>query len=182
MNENGKPKNLEELRVYEEEWTQNMLEYWRERMAKLRVYDTGRLYRIMQGVMSSGANTTIEHKFALYGIFVAAGVGSTMQRRREHGWLDIYDETYRKAHRLDKPRAVGPAWSKASRRFPRNEKGRVIAGGKPHVKRDWFSMKYIYSIKRLNETEASVYGEVYNGLIASALSEIFGKQGLARNL
>ena len=35
---------------------------------------------------------------------------------------------------------------------------------------------------RLNEREADFYGETYNGLMATALDEIFSGVGAARNL
>lgn len=46
----------------------------------------------------------------------------------------------------------------------------------PHHRqpRDWFSKKYLYSIHRLNEFEASFYGTNYNGLISSFLYQLFG--------
>ena len=46
----------------------------------------------------------------------------------------------------------------------------------PHHRqpRDWFSKKYLYSIHRLNEFEASFYGTAYNGLVSSFLYQLFG--------
>lgn len=46
----------------------------------------------------------------------------------------------------------------------------------PHHRqpRDWFSRKYLYSIHRLNEFEASFYGTTYNGLVSSLLYQLFG--------
>lgn len=87
-----------------------------------------------------------------------------------------------KEHGLDEPKQVGPAWSKASLRFPRTASGRVIAGGHPRRRKDWFSRKYASSVKRLNEVEAAAYGEMYMGLVASALEDIFGGKGAVRNL
>ena len=47
--------------------------------------------------------------------------------------------------------------------------------GKGHRKRrDWFSKKYLYSLHRLNDFEAEYYGETYQGLLAGALSAMFG--------
>lgn len=45
----------------------------------------------------------------------------------------------------------------------------------PHHRqpRDWFSKKYLYSIHRLNEFEASFYGSAYNGLVSSFLRQLF---------
>ena len=46
----------------------------------------------------------------------------------------------------------------------------------PHHRqpRDWISKKYLYSIHRLNEFEASFYGTTYNGLVSSFLYQLFG--------
>ena len=46
----------------------------------------------------------------------------------------------------------------------------------PHhrQKRDWFSKKYMYSLHRLNELEAAYYGQTYQGLVSSFLSQLFG--------
>lgn len=179
----GQIENLEELRKFEEEWTENMCTYWRERMHKLKVWDTGYLNRSLQGTMHVGSPTTIEHKFAMYGIYIAAGVGGDMTKNRNSlGQLQFFDPQYREEHGLDKPKAVGPKWSKASVKFPRNAKGRVIAGGRPRVKRNWFSYKYISSVRKLNEVEAAAYGDIYQGALASAIEEIFEGKGAARNL
>ncbi len=45
----------------------------------------------------------------------------------------------------------------------------------PHhrQKRDWFSRKYMYSLHRLNEFEASFYGTTYNGMVSSFLTQLF---------
>ena len=56
----------------------------------------------------------------------------------------------------------------------------------PHhrQKRDWFAKKYMYSIHRLNEFEASYYGTTYNGLVSSYLSRLFsdGKNTIDRTI
>lgn len=179
----GKIENLEELRRFEEEWTENMCTYWRERMHRLHVWDTGHLNNSLQGRLTVGEPMTIEHKFAMYGIYIAAGVGGDMTKKRNSlGQLEFFDNEYREEHGLNEPHAVGPAWSKASLKFPRNAKGRVIAGGRPRVKRNWFSYKYISSVRKLNEVEAAAYGDVYQGALASALEDIFGGKGVVRNL
>ena len=127
--------------------------------------------------------TTIEHTFLQYGIYVAAGVGPAHVwkkwteaqggekiMRPNDGDLDFLNKQYRAEHDLNKPKKVGPAW------------GGRVAGGVPIGRRDWFSAKYYASIMKLNEHEADFYGETYNGLMASALTEIFKGIGAARNL
>ena len=69
------PVSENDLRKYEEGWTREMSAYWRERMLKLGIYDTGALYRSVAGTIKS---QTIEHRFLQYGIYVAAGVGNEL--------------------------------------------------------------------------------------------------------
>lgn len=66
---------IDELLKYEKGWTENMADYWRERMERLRTIDTGALYASIKGHLEQGTVTTIEHTFLQYGIYVAAGVG-----------------------------------------------------------------------------------------------------------
>lgn len=174
---------IDELLKYEKGWTDNMADYWRERMERLRTIDTGALYASIKGHIEQGTVTTIEHAFLQYGIYVAAGVGPAHRwkkwtdaqggqkiPRTNEGDLDFLNKQYRAEHDLDKPKKVGPAW------------GGRLAGGEPIGRRDWFSAKYYSSIMKLNEHEASFYGDAYNGLVASALTEIFKGIGAARNL
>lgn len=174
---------IDELLKYEKGWTENMADYWRERMERLRTIDTGALYASIKGHLEQGTVTTIEHRFLQYGIYVAAGVGPAhvwkkwteaqggeKVMRANDGDLDFLNKQYRAERELDKPKKVGPAW------------GGRVAGGVPKGRRDWFSAKYYASVMKLNEHEASFYGDAYNGLMASALTEIFKGIGAARNL
>ena len=168
-------RNVNDLRRYEEGWAKEMLTFWRERMDKLAIKDSGYLYNSMSAIIGVGAVTTIEHKFALYGIYVAAGVGREFGEkfREANGTLPFLlpgGEEYREEHGLNKQKRVGPAW------------GGRMAGGHPRVKRDWFAKKYYSSVMRLNEFEASFYGEAYNGLLSTGLQEIFAGVGIGRNL
>lgn len=174
---------IDELLKYEKGWTENMGTYWRERMERLRTIDTGALYASIKGHLEQGSVTTIEHAFLQYGIYVAAGVGPAHVwkkwteaqggekiMRPNDGDLDFLNKQYRAERELDKPKKVGPAW------------GGRVAGGVPIGRRDWFSAKYYASVMKLNEHEANFYGDAYNGLMASALTEIFKGIGAARNL
>lgn len=174
---------IDELLKYEKGWTENMADYWRERMERLRTIDTGALYASIKGHLEQGTVTTIEHAFLQYGIYVAAGVGPAHVwkkwteaqggekiMRPNDGDLDFLNKQYRAERELDTPKKVGPAW------------GGRVAGGVPKGRRDWFSAKYYASVMKLNEHEADFYGETYNGLMASALTEIFKGIGAARNL
>jgi len=140
------PVSENDLRKYEEGWTREMSAYWRERMLKLGIYDTGALYRSVAGTIKS---QTIEHRFLQYGIYVAAGVGNGYKRNNGGDLKFLKDWKTNKKHRK---------------------------------KRDWFARKYYSSVMRLAEFEASYYGQAYNGLIATALQDIFESKGLVRNL
>lgn len=142
-------KELTTLKKYEEGWTREMMTYWKERILRMKVYDKGGLYRSFQGTVQRGAVTTLQHRFYLYGIYVAAGVGNGY-RRGNGGDLEFLKDWKTNNHHRQK--------------------------------RDWFSMKYYSSVMKLGEFEAAYYGKAYNGLMASALSDMFGGRGAVRNL
>lgn len=131
-------------------WADNMIKFWQERMMAFSppVYDTGTLYSDMKRSLTMGMNSLIEHRFREYGIYVAAGTGNGYK----HGNSGADDEKGLQFMR-------GKKWNK----------------GVGHRKaRDWFSKKYLYSIHRLNDHEAQYFGEAYQGLLADALSAMFG--------
>lgn len=171
---------IDDLLRYEHGWADAMGDFWRERMERLRTIDTGALYRSIKAHIEQGSTTTIEHNFMMYGIYVAAGVGPAHEwyrwtkgvkiKRINGGDLNFLGAEYREEQGLDKPKRVGPAW------------GGRVAGGDPKGPRDWFSRKYYPSVMKLNEHEAAFYGERYQGLMASAITEMFTGIGAARNL
>lgn len=133
-----------------------MIQFWQEKMMKFSppVYDTGRLHDTIAGVLHPGTPTTIEHRFREYGLYVAAGTGNGY-RRGNSGKDDDNGLQFMRGGRY-------------------RERGHRRA-------RDWFAGKYRYSIHRLNDFEASFYGEAYQGLVSDALAAMFGDyQGLAR--
>lgn len=136
---------------YEQQWTKFMVQFWQEKMMAFSppIYDTGRLHNTITGVLHPGSPTTIEHRFCEYGLYVAAGTGNGYR----HGNSGLDDENGLQFLR-------GGNWN----------------DGKGHrQRRDWFSKKYLYSIYRLNEFEASYYGINYQGLMSEALSALFGQ-------
>lgn len=171
---------IDDLLRYEHGWADAMGDFWRERMERLRTIDTGALYRSIKAHIEQGSTTTIEHNFMMYGIYVAAGVGPAHEwyrwtkgvkiKRINGGDLNFLGAEYREEQGLDKPKKVGPAW------------GGRVAGGDPKGPRDWFCRKYYSSVMKLNEHEAAFYGERYQGLMASAITEMFTGIGAARNL
>lgn len=160
---------LLELHAYEEGWTKAMPIYWREKLLSLGVYDTGKLYRSLTGSINVN-HTEIMHKFLEYGIYVEAGTGKEFTKgsegRNAQGQLKILDDSYREEHGLNKRRKVKGKW----------------VGGHPREKKPWFALKYYSSVMRLSEFEANYYGEAYNGLLSTALQDIFGNTGIVRNL
>ena len=146
---------------FERGWTDFMVDIWRERMAMLKINNTGALRSSLEGDVSGGeGQRKISHKFLMYGIYVAAGVGRGY-KPGNGGDLEFLSPEYRKEHGLDKPRKRGPAW------------GGGMTSGKPRKARDWFSRKYYYSMRRLMEKEAQYYGETYNGLMIQAVATLF---------
>lgn len=163
---NEKIYTEEQLRQFERGWCDFMVDIWRERQMQLRVRDTGAL---MASVGGTAADGVITHKFLEYGIYVAAGVGYGYAHDNG-GDLRFLDPVYRKEQGLDRPRKRGPKW------------GGGHTSGKPRQRRDWFSAKYLYSMRRLNEKEAEFYGEKYQGLLSTALDELLSQTGTLRSL
>ena len=154
------PVSQQDIEKFEQGWTREMVNYWRERMLKLQVYDKGNLYRSMTGVLHPGNPTTIEHRFLYYGIYAAAGTGYGYSKGNG-GDLQFLDIDYRKEHRLDQPRKRGPKW------------GGGYTSGNPRQRRDWFAKKYYASIMRLGEFEAAFYGQAFSGVMSEALQAVF---------
>lgn len=179
-------ENEKELQKFEQEWTDNMSVYWRERMERLRVIDTGALYSSVVGLLHPGSPTTIEHKFLMYGKYVSEGVGRNfLKSKRADGTIPFLlpgGEDYRKENRLDRPRRIGPAWHR-SRNSP-GDSSNHEAGGRPmkfnpttgkYEERDWFFRKYYASRMNLNEFEAAYYGKTYQGMLTQGIDEVLNQ-------
>ena len=179
-------ENEKELQKFEQEWTDNMSVYWRERMERLRVIDTGALYSSVVGLLHPGSPTTIEHRFLMYGKYVSEGVGRNfLKSKRADGTIPFLlpgGEDYRKENRLDKPRRIGPAWRR-SRNSP-GDSSNHEAGGRPmkfnpatgkYEERDWFFRKYYASRMNLNEFEAEYYGKTYQGMLTQGIDEVLNQ-------
>ena len=168
--------SMVQLEKFRRQWTENMVIYWRERIDKLKINDTGHLRSSIIGMIHQGPSTTIEHSFLVYGIYVSNGVGREFgsnwgSRGGEGTWnagqlpfLLPGGEAYRERHGLDKPKRVGPAW------------GGRVAGGHPREKKDWFFRKYYASRMVLNEMEAAAYGEAYQGMLTEGIDALMGRQ------
>ena len=154
------PRTDAELKQYEKEWLDRMIDFWREKMAQLKIIDTGRLYSSLVGSMTGADNMTLEHRFLLYGIYVERGTGYGYEHNNG-GDLGFLEPGYRHETGLDKPRKRGPKWG-----------GGYTSGDVRH-KREWMERKYYYSVMRLNETLAAHYGEQYKGMVVSYLDTLF---------
>lgn len=171
---------------YLQEWTDNMVTYWQERINKLRVVDTGKLYSSIEArLLLDGAKAAIRHSFPAYGKYADDGTGREFtntgyvdsmgryfasSRGGEGTWnsgqlpfLLPGGEEYRREHGLDKPKKVGPAW------------GGRVAGGHPREKKPWFFSKYYASRMVLNELEQQYYGNEYLGMMTTAIDEVMSR-------
>lgn len=131
---------------FKQQWTDNMVKYWQERIDKLSINDTGRLRASISGMMHSGPVTTIEHQFLQYGIYVANGTGNGY-RRGNGGNLEILDKKYRKQHGM----------------------------GRQREPRDWVFRKFYSSRRVLSEMALATYGKAFQGMMTTALDAILKK-------
>ncbi len=141
---------MQDIDRYAEEWTRMMLTIWREAIERLRIYRSGGLHESFSSAINDAAEgKTIEMKFVRYGIYQALGTGYgyRSQAQGNAGNLEFLDAGYRREHRLDRPRRVGPAW------------GGYMASGKPRKRRDWLSRKLYASIMAMKEDLARITGE-----------------------
>lgn len=156
-----RPVSEEDIRKWEEGWSEMMVKIWREKILDLHIVDTMRLHNSMSyAVQDLGGQIQIAHEFMLYGIYVARGVGSGY-RRDNGGNLEFLDPDYRRQHGLNKPRKKGPAW------------GGGYTSGKPRTRRDWFTPRYLSSINVLTEVEMQMYGEAYMGTLSNVVAAMF---------
>lgn len=151
---------LTDIERYADEWARVQLDIWREKIERMKVVRTGALHQSLRSRVTHGASsggvTTIEMKFAQYGLYQAAGTGRGYTRGNP-GDLEFLDKDYRAAHGLDKPRKVGPAW------------GGYKTSGKPRKARDWYSRKLYMSWRALVEDAARILGENAAATISGAL-------------
>ncbi len=162
INGRNVPETEEELRKWEQDWSDMMVKIWTENILRLGIVDTGNLMRSLTGrVVESAGRKEMVHEFALYGIYVARGTGRGYTPGNP-GDLQFLDTSYRIQEGLNKPKKVGPAW------------GGKMAGGKPRdKKRNWFLRKYLRSMYVLAETERNVYGEMFMGNLSNVLEALF---------
>ena len=132
-------------------WADMMVTIWRENILRMGILRTGTLKdSLSYNVSDTNGQISIAHQFMLYGIFVARGTGKGYRRgnsgKDDENGLQFLGKSYRKAHKL----------------------------GKPRQKREWWFPKYMGSLQVLSEVERSLYGEAYMGTLSNVLSAVFG--------
>jgi hypothetical protein len=154
-------KSKEEYEDWVQGWVKMMIDIWKEKILKLNIFDTKKLYNDITGQISGSDQMTIVHEFMKYGIYVAAGVGNGYNKENG-GYLEILDPSLRKAAHLDRARSRGPRWST-----------KHMTTGKPRERRDWFAYKYLQSIFKLGEVSRDFYGEAYLGTLSNVVNQLF---------
>lgn len=150
LNANGSysgdnPSSTAEDRAkYIKAWQEMMITIWHEKISRLKVIDTGRLYGGITGsVISAGGNVqTVMHKFLEYGIYQDCGTGRGYNKGNG-GYLEFMDKTSEKYNR---------------------------GGGKHRQPREWFSRSYFASVMVLKEQMTYMYAEEFTGLVIDAVS------------
>lgn len=173
---NSNAAALQDQQAYSSAWAGKMADIWQERIARLRLVDTGQLLRSVSAMVTPGAETSIELSFMAYGIHVARGVGRNFLRSRQGGgtvpFLLPGGEQYRREHGLDKPKPIGPAWHR-SKNSPGSASKRE-AGGRPmrydptsstYRPRDFYSSPLYRSRIVLGEAMRRIYGQAFQGLL-----------------
>lgn len=145
-----RPVTEEDVRKFEHGWADMMIAIWRENILRLGIVDTQRLHNDMSFRLENvSGQITIAHEFMMYGIYVARGVGNGYRKgnsgKDDENGLQFLGKQYRKEHKM----------------------------GKAREKRDWFSAKYLSSIRVLSEVEASLYGNAYMGTLSNVVQAIF---------
>lgn len=176
--------NKSNIDAYNSGWASFMITILKEQISKLKISDTGSLMGSIKELVSTGTVTTIEHRFLIYGIFAAAGVGKGFEHDNG-GDLLFMGDTYRESNAgqygsrqvgagLSEHAMLSPKYQHKTVTHGRNsgKEAALTSGGKRQAK-DWFFKKYYYSLHRLNETNAAFYGSAYNGMVSSYLEQLF---------
>jgi hypothetical protein len=160
MAENTAQQIEQQQREWIDAWSKKMIQIWQDKLSYWNIRRTGTLMGSFQeAVNHNGLSANILMRFLSYGIYQAYGTGREFSSKEKgnHGDLRFLDPAYRREHRLDVPRKVGPAW------------GGYYTSGDPRKRRDWFNPKLFGSMMRLRETMARMIGEEGAAVICEAL-------------
>lgn len=169
-----------DIDAYNRGWARFLVDILQEQIDKLSVSDTGSLKQSIEYAID--VTDTIKHKFLLYGLYVSAGVGKGF-KHGNGGDLLFMNDKYREVNGYGYQQ-VGAGLSEDAMLAPKFEhitvkrgknagKQAALVRGK-RKKEDWFMRKYYYQLQRLNEKQALMYGEAYQGLVSSFLQGLFG--------
>lgn len=169
-----------DIDAYNRGWARFLVDILQEQIDKLSVSDTGSLKQSV--VYAMNGTDTIEHKFLMYGLYVSAGVGKGF-KHGNGGDLLFMNDKYREVNGYGY-KQVGAGLSEDAMLAPKFEhitvkrgknagKQAALVRGK-RKKENWFMRKYYYQLQRLNEKQALMYGEAYQGLVSSFLQGLFG--------
>lgn len=169
-----------DIDAYNRGWARFLVDILQEQIDKLSVSDTGSLKQSIEYAIDG--TDTIKHKFLLYGLYVSAGVGKGF-KHGNGGDLFFMNDKYREVNGYGYQQ-VGAGLSEDAMLAPKFEhitvkrgknagKQAALVRGK-RKKEDWFMRKYYYQLQRLNEKQALMYGEAYQGLVSSFLQGLFG--------
>lgn len=175
-------KSQEDIDAYNRGWARFLVDILQEQVDRLQVNDTRTLRASIMDV-TKGAET-LEHRFLIYGVYVAAGVGKGYSHGNGGNLLFLGD-SYRSANGYGS-RQVGAGLSSHAMlgkfehitvRHGRNKgKTAALTRGK-RQREDWFMKKYYYQLQRLNEKNALMYGQAYQGMVSTFLEGLFAKVG-----
>lgn len=101
--ESSQGMTKEDLRKFEDQWVENMSTYWVEKLVQLRAVKSGALARSFRGASSdmSAGGRMLEHKFLLYGFYVAIGVGPHGKRKPKEWYFKAYRRSIEKLERIE---------------------------------------------------------------------------------
>lgn len=169
-----------DIDAYNRGWARFLVDILQEQIDKLSVSDTGSLKQSVEYAMNG--TDTIEHKFLMYGLYVSAGVGKGF-KHGNGGDLLFMNDKYREVNGygykqvgagLSEDAMIAPKFEHITVKRGKNAgKQAALVRGK-RKKEDWFMRKYYYQLQRLNEKQALMYGEAYQGLVSSFLQGLFG--------
>lgn len=149
---------LEDSDKFVRGWTKEMLIIWREKIERFRMIRTGAMHGSLDSIIRGTAEgKMIEFAFAKYGVYQAFGVGYGYAQDNG-GDLKFLDKDYRREHKLDVPRKVGPAW------------GGYFTSGNPRKRRDWIHPKLYVSQKVLVEMLTKIHSEIVAAMVSNGLS------------
>ena len=178
----------EQIEAYNRGWARFMVDIFQEQIERLHISDTGSLMNSIHELTTTGTVTTIEHKFLMYGIYVAAGVGKGFAHG--NGGELLFMDKNRSKYGYGK-KQVGAGVSSGHMRSPKFESITVqhgknkgaraaLTSGEPRKRRDWVMKKYYYSLQRLNEKNNEFYGLAYQGMTSNFLDALFSNIGDSR--